>query len=89
MDIVFSVHFEVVALVERDATWIKMECCIYTNCLMFKENLRHPKKYNQPYFKPFLGPFEPKEQPQNAQKSQYPEYLLFSSPNWKSDQSCI
>ena len=48
---------------------------------MFKENLRHPKKYNQPYFKPFLGPFEPKEQPQNAEKYQYPEYLLFSSPN--------
>ena len=48
---------------------------------MFKENLRHPQKYNQPYFNPFSGPFEPKEQPQNAQKSQYPEYSLFSSPN--------
>ena len=56
---------------------------------MFKENLRHPQKYNQPYFKPFSGPFEPKEQPQNAEKYQYPEYLLFSSSNWKSVQSCI
>ena len=74
-------HFEVVAFVERDPTWIKMECCIHTNCLMFKENLRHPQKYNQPYFKPFSGPFEPKEQPQNAEKYQYPEYLLFSSSN--------
>ena len=96
MDIVFSVHFEVVALVERDPTWIKMECCIHTNCLMFKENLRHPQKYNQPYFKPFSGPFEPKEQPQNAEKYQYPEYLLFFSPikyqighNYKADKFVI
>ena len=74
-------HFEVVALVERDPTWIKMECCIHKNCLIFIENLRHPQQYNQPYFKNFWGPFEPKEQPQNAEKYQYPEYLLFSSSN--------
>ena len=47
MDIAFSVVsclFQVVALVGRDPTWIKIECCIRTNCLMFKENLRQPQK---------------------------------------------
>ena len=37
-DIDFSVHFEVVALVKRGHKLMKMECCIHTNCLIFKEN---------------------------------------------------
>ena len=74
-------HFEVIALVKRGQKCMKMQSCIHTICLMIKENFRHPPKYNQPYYKPFSGPFEPKEQPQNAEKYQYPEYLLFSSPN--------
>ena len=32
-----------------------MECGIHTNYLIFEENLRHPQKCNQGYFKPSLG----------------------------------
>ena len=57
------------------------ECCTHTNCFVSKENLKHPQKYNQAYFKPSQGLFEPEQPPQNAQKSQNPEYDVFASHN--------
>ena len=65
-DIDFSVHFKMVALLKRGSKWMNMECCIHTNCLIFKENLKHPHQCNQAYFKP-------QQPPQNAQKSQNPK----------------
>ena len=60
---------------------MKMKCCSHKNCLIFIENLRQPQQYNQAYFRPFQGPFESEEQPQIAQKTEYPEYLLYTSLN--------
>ena len=51
-DIDFSVDLEVVALVKRGSKWMNKECCTHTNCLVSKENLKHPQKYNQAYCKP-------------------------------------
>ena len=48
---------------------------------MFKENLRQQQKFNQAYFKPFQGTFEPEQPPQNEQKSQYPDYSVFTFHN--------